>query len=93
MLLLLLGVFYGLPKVHKTGCPFRPIVFSVKTYNYNLESYHVEILQPISTNQHTVKDSFRFADWAKSYKHNNGIMCSSVRCLQMCHSMKQYKFV
>ena len=27
-------------------------------------------LQPISTNQHTVKDSFSFADWAKTYKYN-----------------------
>ena len=56
------GVLYGLPKVNKTGCPFRPIVSSVNTYNYNLASYLVGILQPISTNQHTVKDSFRFAD-------------------------------
>ena len=69
------GVLYGLPKVHKAGCPFRPIVSSVNTYNYNLASYLVGILQPISTNQHTVKDSFSFADWAKTYKHNNG-MCS-----------------
>ena len=69
------GVLYGLPKVHKTGCPFRPIVSSVNTYNYNLASYLVSILQPISTNQYTVKDAFRFADWAKKYKHNNG-MCS-----------------
>ena len=28
------GVLYGLPKIHKTGCPFRPIVSSVNTYNY-----------------------------------------------------------
>jgi len=73
-------VLYGLPKVHKTGYPFRPIVSSVNTYNYNLASYLVGILQPISTNQHTVKDSFRFADWAKSYKHNNGMMCSFEVC-------------
>ena len=74
------GVLYGLPKVHKTGCPFRPIVSSVNTYNYNLASYLVSILQPKSTNQYTVKDSFSFADWAKKYKHKNGIMCS-FRCL------------
>ena len=70
------GVLYGLPKVHKTGCPFRPIVSSVNTYNSNLASYLVSILQPISTNQYTVKDSFSFAGWTKSYKHKNGIMCS-----------------
>ncbi|XP_078382309.1 uncharacterized protein LOC144664995 [Oculina patagonica] len=70
------GVLYGLPKVHKAGYPYRPIVSSVNTYNYNLASYLVSILQPISTNQHTVKDSFSFADWAKSYKLNNESMCS-----------------
>ena len=57
------GVLYGLPKVHKTGCPFRPIVSSLNTYNYNLASYLVGILQPIFTNQHKVEDSFWFADW------------------------------
>ena len=66
----------ALPNVHKTGCPFRPIVSSVNNYNYNLASYLVSILRPTSTNHYTVKDSFSFADWAKEYKHENGIMCS-----------------
>ena len=70
------GVLYGRPKIHKPGCPFRPIVSSVNTYNFNLASYLVRILQPISTNQFTIKDSFSFADWAKTFNHNNEIMCS-----------------
>ena len=74
------AVLYFLPKVNKAGCPFRPIVSSVNTYNYNLASYLVGVLQPISTNQRSVKDSFSFADWAKKYKHNNGIMCSLDVC-------------
>ena len=40
----------SLPKVHKTGCPFRPIVSSVNTYNYNLASFLVNVLNPISMN-------------------------------------------
>ena len=68
------GVLYGLPKVYKYGSPFRPIVSSVNTYNYSLASYLV--LQPISTYQFTVKDSFSFAEWAKPYNHNNEFMCS-----------------
>ena len=44
---------------------------------YNLASCLVGIQKPISTNQHTVKDSFSFADWAKSYKHANKLL----RCL------------
>ena len=43
-------------------------------------SYIIGVLQPISTNQHTVKDSFSFADWAKVYKQRNGIMCSLDVC-------------
>ena len=74
------GVLYGLPKVHKAGCPFRPIVSSVNTYNYNLASFLVSVLKPISTNQFTIKDSFSFVDWVKSHKHNNEIMCSFDVC-------------
>lgn len=40
------GVLYGLPKVHKSGCPFRPIGSSISTYNYNVASYLVRVLQP-----------------------------------------------
>ena len=58
------------------GCPFRPVVSSVNKNNYILVSYLVSILQPVSTNQSTVKDSFSFTDWAKMYKHNNEVMCS-----------------
>ena len=41
------GVLYGLPKVHKRGCSFRPIFSSVNTYNFNLASYLVRMRQPI----------------------------------------------
>ncbi len=30
------GVLYGLPKVHKLGCPIRPILSAINTFNYNL---------------------------------------------------------
>ena len=63
------GVLYGLPKVRKTGC-------STNTYNYNLASYLVSVLQPISTNCFSIKDSFSFAEWAKQYIHNGEFMCS-----------------
>ena len=70
------GVLYGLPKVLKTGCPVRPIVSPTNTYNYNFASYLVSVLQPISTNCFSVKDSFSFAEWAKQYTHNGEFMCS-----------------
>ena len=68
------GVLYSLPKVRKQSCPFRSGI--VNTYNYNLASYLVRILQPVSTNNFTIKDSFTFADWAKTYRHNQEMMCS-----------------
>ncbi|XP_069977670.1 uncharacterized protein [Penaeus vannamei] len=33
------GCLYGLPKVHKTGTPLRPIVSSINTFNYNLAKF------------------------------------------------------
>ena len=74
------GVLYGLPKVHKTGSHFRPIVSSVNSYNFNLASFLVNVLKPISTNQFTIKDSFTFVDWAKTHQHNNDVMCSFDVC-------------
>ncbi|CAH3185414.1 unnamed protein product, partial [Porites evermanni] len=41
---------------------------SVNTYNYNLASYLVDILLPISANQFTIKASFSFAHLAKKKK-------------------------
>ncbi|XP_068673073.1 uncharacterized protein [Montipora foliosa] len=74
------GVLYGLPKVHKTGCPFRPIVSSVNTYNYNLACFLVDVLKPMSTNQFTIFDSLSFVDWATTHQHNDEIMCSFDVC-------------
>ena len=66
---------------------------STPTGSFNLASYLVDILRPISTNQHTIKDSFSFFDWAKQCNHYNGIMCSlDVSSLFIYVSLKQYKF-
>ena len=55
------GILYGLPKVHKEGCPLRPIMSAIGTFNYRLSKFLVPTLAPITTNQFTVKDSFTFA--------------------------------
>ena len=49
------GVLYGLPKVHKTNCPARPIL---SAYNYKLAKFFVPILQPYTVNEYVIKDSF-----------------------------------
>ena len=56
---------HGSCKVHKKcvdGCPlFRPILSALQTPTYKPAKYLVSILEPITTNKYTVKDSFKFA--------------------------------
>ena len=59
--------FYGLPKLHKhrdhnNSPPLRPIVFSVKTYNYNLAKYLCSLLNPLIPDDYITKDSFSFVE-------------------------------
>ena len=60
-----LRIMYGSCKVHKIyvdGCPpFRPILSPLQTSTYKLEKYLVPILEQLTTNKYTVKDSFNFA--------------------------------
>jgi hypothetical protein len=54
---------YGLPKIHKDGCPLRPIISAVGTYNYKLAKFLVEILSPLlEKDEHTIKDTFDFVN-------------------------------
>ena len=45
-------------KVHNSNCPIRPILSAIGTYNYKLAQVFVPTLQPLTSNQYTVKDSF-----------------------------------
>ncbi len=37
-------VLYGLPKEHKDGCPIRPILSAINTFNFNLAKFFVPIM-------------------------------------------------
>ncbi|XP_063592239.1 uncharacterized protein LOC134769440 [Penaeus indicus] len=54
------GVLYGLPNVHKTGCPLRPILSAIGTLNYNISKYFVHILKTLTINEFTIHDTFSF---------------------------------
>ena len=45
-----IGVFYGVPKVHKEGIPTRPLCSAIATSTYNLGRYLVDIIRPASYN-------------------------------------------
>ena len=59
------GILYGLCKIHRSlinNCPpFRAILSAIKTPSYNIAKYLVPILEPITTNKSTIKNSFEFA--------------------------------
>ena len=49
---------YGLPKVHKrkdTDVPFRPILSTIDTHNYNLSKFLVTLLAGVSRSVYTIK--------------------------------------
>ena len=66
-----LGILYSNPKVHKPvvdNMPkFRPILSALNTPEYNLEKFLIPILEPVTQNEFTVKDSFTFAKEITKY--------------------------
>ena len=52
---------YGLPKIHKTGVPLRPIVSAIGAPTYNLAKYLSGVLAPfVGRCEHHVKNSMEF---------------------------------
>ena len=64
------GVMYGLAKVHKqlvNGFPkLRPILSAINTPTYRLAKFLVGIMEPLTTDEFTVKDTFTFAQEIRS---------------------------
>ena len=62
---------YGLAKVHKIvtdGIPsFRPILSAIGTPTYKIAKFLVPMLEPLTTNEYTIKDSFTFAEELQSF--------------------------
>ena len=54
------GILYGLPKIHKQGIPLRPILASFNSPNYKLAKFLVPLLEPLTRNQYTLKNSEDF---------------------------------
>ena len=61
--------FYGLPKIHKTNCPMRPIVSACGTATYQLAKFLTKILQRYTgITPSFVKDSKTFSDHLRTVK-------------------------
>jgi hypothetical protein len=51
-----------LPKIHKTGKPIRPIISTVKIYNYQLAKYLDSFLKPLINDEYMLKDTYDFVN-------------------------------
>ena len=68
------GILYGLCKIHKSIVdgvpPFRPILSAIGTPTYKLAKFFVPLLEPLTYNQYTIKDSFSFCEELKHFNTN-----------------------
>ncbi|CAF1439256.1 unnamed protein product [Rotaria sordida] len=75
-----ISVFYGLPKVHKTGYPIRPIISTIGSYQYQLSKYLAKAIRDARPQAKSyIKDSFEFVKRIKEIvlnKEKTYIMCS-----------------
>ena len=63
------GILYGLPKVHKQNVPLRPILSAIGTCGYKLSIFLLPFIEPNTTNEFTVKDSFSFVEELKGLQN------------------------
>ena len=54
------SMLYGLPKVHKTDVPLRPILAAYNSPNFAIAKYLVPILSNLTSNQYTLTNSSSF---------------------------------
>ena len=74
---------YGLPKIHKTNCPFRPILSMTNAPQERLAKWLLKMIRPAERfyTKHCVKDSFTFAKEVQSLRQmDNSFMVSYDVC-------------
>ena len=65
--------FYGLPKIHKPGIPWRPIVSSTGTATYNTAKELARILKPlVGMSTHHVQNTRDFVEQLKEVRLKQG---------------------
>ena len=70
---------YGVPKIHKSGVPLRPILSMSGSPQYAVSQWLCSVLEPVllKYGSHCVKDSFTFCQELKDAQlPMDGFMCS-----------------
>ena len=71
------GIMYGLPKVHKSDYPLRPILSAIGTHVYNLSKFLVPLLDHLAYGCKTVKDTFQFVSEITDFENANSYTMAS----------------
>ena len=65
---------YGSPKIHKppvNGLPkYRPIISQIGSTTYNIAKFLLPFLEPFTTNEYTVRDTFHFVSMLDDKDHH-----------------------
>ena len=61
------GKLYGLAKVHKTGCPLRPVVCMIGTAEYNLAKYLDSFIKPNIPSRYMLNSTKMFLNKLKNF--------------------------
>ena len=56
------SILYALAKIHKLDIPFRPILAAYRTAVYKLAKFFVPLIEPFTSNEYTVRNSYDFYD-------------------------------
>ena len=73
---------YGVPKLHKTGIPLRPILSMIRAPQHELAKWLAEILKPVvdKYSEHAIRDTFEFCENIENFSAENDTtskyMCS-----------------
>ena len=72
---------YGLPKIHKPGIPFRPIISSISTVTYNTAKELAKILKPlVGLSNHHVHSTRDFVEQLKEVRLKKRRKCGLLWC-------------
>jgi len=70
------GIMYGVPKTHKPSIPLRPVLSAINTPSYKLAKTFIPILNPLTTNEYTLTDSFSLAEQLQNIQFTHSFLTS-----------------
>ncbi|MEL6805942.1 MAG: hypothetical protein AAFO91_19435, partial [Bacteroidota bacterium] len=68
---------FSMAKVHKDGCPLRPVLSAINTPEYNLAKWLEQHLKPFVDDQHTVASSSEFVNQLHTLRPADTDVCVS----------------